>query len=86
MKDKAAQACHSLCCARVAEEVPRRKGNAEGGASENGFIEVAAISARHLELARHSRAGNHRYWNSPAKNSAGSTSSAADCRPSAFVL
>jgi hypothetical protein len=26
MKDKAAQACHSLCHARVAEEVWRRKG------------------------------------------------------------
>jgi hypothetical protein len=26
MKDKAAQACHSLCRARLAEEVRRRKG------------------------------------------------------------
>ncbi len=26
MKDKAAHACHALCRARVAEEIPRRKG------------------------------------------------------------
>ena len=26
MKDKAVHACHVLCCARVVEEIPRRKG------------------------------------------------------------
>jgi hypothetical protein len=41
MKDKAVQACHSLCRARVAEEVRRRRGTptAEHLKLVLGFIE-----------------------------------------------
>ena len=36
MKDKAAQACHALCRARVLEEIPATEGNAERRSFEVG--------------------------------------------------
>ena len=49
MKDKAVQACHSLCRARLAERSAAAKGNADGGASKTGsWPSRYSFHTRHL--------------------------------------